>query len=152
MPQSTDCNEEVAKITRLQQDTTNGSGCLHLQAPPQKLCPSSVPSKTKHHAYHPSNQRILFQPTEQKLGLSPCAWPPLQQSHKQPSPVAILMNSNVLKRECSGTGVFLPMPRPVASSTPTQTPRKKQPGTFYIFLSHFHTTCMAILFCSFGIQ
>lgn len=133
-PQSTVYNEEVAKITRLQQDST--TGYRQFGAPPQKLCLNSVPSKTKNHAYD-SNQPMLYQPLEQygsnngrALGLSPSAWPTLQksQSHRQPFPVLWTGAAihNVPKRECSGTGVFLPMPRPVAT-TPTETPRKKQP-------------------------
>ncbi|XP_074367718.1 uncharacterized protein LOC141708135 isoform X2 [Apium graveolens] len=129
---------ELAKRTRLQQETSRGY--LQFRATPQKLCLNSVPSNTNNHEYH-SNQGILYQPLDQNgngngngraVGLSPSAWPSLQQSqpHKQPfhapwtSP-AILMNSNFPKRECSGTGVFLPMPRHVAT-TPGETPRKKQ--------------------------
>lgn len=72
------------------------------------------------------------------IGLSPYAWPTLQQSqsHKQPLPVswnrAAILGNNLIKRDCSGTGVFFP--RPVAR-TPSQAPRKKQPG-IYLPLSY----------------
>lgn len=161
MPKSP--QSEVAKITRLEQDTTT-TGCFNFRSPPQKLGLNSVESsKNKNHAYH-SNQRIVYQPLEQNgnsngraPGLSPSAWPTLQQSksHKQPFLVpwtssAILMNSNsnVPKRECSGTGVFLPMPRPVAT-TPSETSRKKQPGTYIsLTFSYF----MGNLFGAFRIR
>ncbi|KAK1396837.1 hypothetical protein POM88_006700 [Heracleum sosnowskyi] len=129
-PQSTIYNEEVAKKPRIQQDTS--TGYLHFGAPPQKPCLNSVLPNTKNHAYH-SNQRIMYQPLEQNginnvraIGLSASAWPTLQQSqfHRQPLPVPWTgAASNIPKRQCTGTGVFLP--RPVA----TETPRKKQPAS-----------------------
>ncbi|KAF5750892.1 hypothetical protein HS088_TW03G01232 [Tripterygium wilfordii] len=47
------------------------------------------------------------------LDLSPSAWPPLQQALQQPRQVgsdmrALFLGSTGTKRECAGTGVFLP--------------------------------------------
>lgn len=127
-PQSTLKDEKAGKITRLEQNCT--SEYIHFWAAAQKPKPSldSVPSNTKHHAHH-SNQRILYLGTP---GLSHSAWPTLQQSqsHKHPPPVSWSTRVALLSNNggSSGTGVFLPLPRPVAT-TPTQMPRGKHPGT-----------------------
>lgn len=70
------------------------------------------------------------------LGLSPAAWPTLQQSQQQPPPkggsgmrALFLGNSTGAKRECAGTGVFLP--RRVGSPTET---RKKPAGCSTVLL------------------
>lgn len=43
------------------------------------------------------------------LGLSPSAWPPLQQHHQGGSGMrAVFLGNPGGKRECAGTGVFLP--------------------------------------------
>ncbi|MBA0651115.1 hypothetical protein Goklo_018479, partial [Gossypium klotzschianum] len=60
------------------------------------------------------------------LGLAPSAWPPLQQQKQQPQPPngsgmrAVFLGNPNGKRECAGTGVFLP--RRVGSFSE---PRKK---------------------------
>lgn len=64
------------------------------------------------------------------LGLSPSAWPTLQQSQSQQRQPgsgmrAVFLGNPVAKRECSGTGVFLPR----RVGTPTET--RKKPGIFF---------------------
>lgn len=61
--------------------------------------------------------------TGRHVGLSPSAWPTLQQSlqpQQQPSSGmrAVFLGNTGSKRECAGTGVFLP--RPIGSPTETR--------------------------------
>ncbi|THG16016.1 uncharacterized protein LOC114304334 [Camellia sinensis] len=61
--------------------------------------------------------------TGRHVGLSPSAWPTLQQSlppQQQPSSGmrAVFLGNTGSKRECTGTGVFLP--RPIGSPTETR--------------------------------
>lgn len=66
------------------------------------------------------------------LGLSPSAWPPLQQAAQQQQQQngsgmrAVFLGAPGGKRECAGTGVFLPR----RINTPTE-PRKK-PGLYVL--------------------
>ncbi|KAM7531921.1 hypothetical protein LguiB_035331 [Lonicera macranthoides] len=65
------------------------------------------------------------------VGLSPCAWPTLQQSQQQLQQpgsgmrAVFLGNPGGAKRDCTGTGVFLPR-------TPTQ--NRKKPGCSTVLL------------------
>lgn len=69
------------------------------------------------------------------MGLSPSAWPTLQQSQQQQPQqpgsgmrAVFLGNPGGTKRECTGTGVFLPR-------TPTQT--RKKPGPTSSLVLHY---------------
>lgn len=64
--------------------------------------------------------------TSRPLGLSPSAWPPLQQAQSQQNGSgmrAVFLGNQAGKRECAGTGVFLP--RQVGAQTET----RRKPGT-----------------------
>lgn len=84
------------------------------------------------------------------LNLPNSAWPTLQQStqqqHQQPHHgsgmrAVFLGNPGGPKRECAGTGVFLP--RRVG----TQTESRKKPGKFIL---HFCVSCDSfVIFCPF---
>ncbi|XP_021897389.1 uncharacterized protein LOC110814282 [Carica papaya] len=65
------------------------------------------------------------------LGLSPSAWPPLQQAPQQQNGSgmrAVFLGNPAAKRECTGTGVFLP--RRVGTSTET----RKKPACSTVLL------------------
>ncbi|PSS34597.1 Sushi, nidogen and EGF-like domain-containing protein [Actinidia chinensis var. chinensis] len=65
------------------------------------------------------------------LGLSPSAWPTLQQSQQQQPGSgmrALFLGNSSAKRECAGTGVFLPR----RVGTPTET--RKKPGCSTVLL------------------
>ncbi|GKV10080.1 hypothetical protein SLEP1_g21499 [Rubroshorea leprosula] len=64
------------------------------------------------------------------LGLSPSAWPPVQQAGSQNGPGmrAVFLGNPTGKRECPGTGVFLPR----RHGTPTES--RKKPGCSTVLL------------------
>ncbi|KAM7464012.1 hypothetical protein LguiA_032133 [Lonicera macranthoides] len=68
------------------------------------------------------------------VGLAPCAWPTLQQSQQSPQQQpgsgmrAVFLGNGASKRECAGTGVFLPR----RVGTPTET--RKKPGCSTVLL------------------
>ncbi|GAY49800.1 hypothetical protein CUMW_121880 [Citrus unshiu] len=106
-----------------------------LLCPPRKPSPISVPLKN-HHPNHfdaaggiysrqhqlLSHQRLTRSNSNngRSLGLSPSAWPPLQHAATQQQQNGSGMRAPSAKRECAGTGVFLPR----RINTPTE-PRKK---------------------------
>ncbi|XWS59891.1 hypothetical protein CRYUN_Cryun08bG0160800 [Craigia yunnanensis] len=83
-----------------------------------------------HHHHHVVQNRGRNSNSNRLLGLSPSAWPPLQQQQQQQqqlSPTqnrsgmrAVFLGNPTGKRECAGTGVFLPR----RIGTPSE-PRKK---------------------------
>ncbi|KAE8678557.1 Adenine nucleotide alpha hydrolases-like superfamily protein isoform 1 [Hibiscus syriacus] len=76
--------------------------------------------KKQRHQQHLVHQNNTNRPP----GLFPSAWPPLQQQQPQPPKEsgmrAVFLDSSTGKRECAGTGVFLPRRNGTAE------PRKKQ--------------------------
>ncbi|KAJ0027518.1 hypothetical protein Pint_35292 [Pistacia integerrima] len=84
--------------------------------------------------------RVQSRNTTRPLGLSPSAWPPLQQAQQQQQNGsgmrAVFLGAPSGKKECAGTGVFLPR----RVNTPTET--RKKPGTGKI---HYQITCSTVL-------
>ncbi|KAM0889489.1 hypothetical protein ACQ4PT_027686 [Festuca glaucescens] len=83
------------------------------------------------------------------LGLNPSAWPPLQkQAQNQPAPAstsagmrAVFLTPPGAKRECAGTGVFIPR----QAGAPAE-PRKKQSASVLSYLSL--SLPLTLLFCA----
>ncbi|XVF08191.1 hypothetical protein REPUB_Repub06bG0204900 [Reevesia pubescens] len=70
--------------------------------------------KQQHHHHHVVQSRGRNNISNRPLGLSPSAWPPLQQQQQQSQLQngsgmrAVLLGNPTGKRKCAGTGVFLP--------------------------------------------
>ncbi|XVE76462.1 hypothetical protein DITRI_Ditri12bG0175000 [Diplodiscus trichospermus] len=79
----------------------------------------------KRHLHHVVQNMGRNSNCNRPLGLSPSAWPPLQQQ-QQPQPPngsgmrAVFLGNQTGKRECAGTGVFLP--RRVGTPEPRKKP------------------------------
>lgn len=93
----------------------------------------------QHHHNHVVQNRGRNNVSNRPLGLSPSAWPPLQQQQQQqqqPQPQngsgmrAVFLGNQPGKRECAGTGVFLPR----RIGTPTEPRRKPGPYLFSIIV------------------
>ncbi|XP_021289286.1 uncharacterized protein LOC110420335 [Herrania umbratica] len=76
-----------------------------------------VQKQQHQHHHHVVQNRGRNSNSNRPLGLSPSAWPPLQQpqqQQQQPQPQngsgmrAVFLGNPTAKRECAGTGVFLP--------------------------------------------
>lgn len=79
------------------------------------------------------------------LGLSPSAWPPLQhaatpQQQNGSGMRAVFLGAPSAKRECAGTGVFLPR----RINTPTEPRKKSGEYIFFPFCSNFKSICSVL--------
>lgn len=82
------------------------------------------------------------------LGLSPSAWPALQHAATQPQQQqngsgmrAVFLGAPSAKRECAGTGVFLPR----RINTPTEPRKKSGEYIFFPFCSNFKSICSCFI-------
>lgn len=84
-----------------------------------------------------NNELFGTKNSSRPLGLSPSAWPPLQQAQNQQHPNnnngsgmrAVFLGNPAAKRECAGTGVFLPR------QAGTQPETRRKPGITTPFLA-----------------